>query len=80
MDNQEYRNEETTQKSTYKQEIVSEINDIEKITEGTFPINLELIKTYQRLEPSITAKYTTSTHQKGSFHGGSNIDLKIITC
>ena len=60
--------------------MVLEINDIKEISEGTFPINLKLIKAYQRLEPSITAKYTTGTYQKGSFCGGSNIDLKIITC
>ena len=41
--------EETTQKSTYQQEIVSEIDDIEEMPEGTFPINLKLIKnTYGR--------------------------------
>ena len=73
-------NRDTTQKSTYKQEIVSEINDIEEIPEGTFPINLKWIYTYQRLEPRITAKYTTCNYQKSSFCGGSNIDLKIITC
>ena len=33
-------NEETTQKPTYHKEIVLEINDIEEIPEGTFPINL----------------------------------------
>ena len=37
-------NKETTQKSTYQQEIVSEINDIKEIPEGTFPINLKFIK------------------------------------
>ena len=31
--------------------------------EVTFPINLKLIKTYQRMEPNITAKYTTGTYQ-----------------
>ena len=35
-----YGNEETTQKSTFQQEIVSEINDTKEISEGTFPINL----------------------------------------
>ena len=39
-----------------------------------------MIKKYQRLEPSITAKYTTSIYQKCSFRGGSNIDIKLITC
>ena len=50
-------NEETTHKSTYQQEIVSEINDIDKIPECNFPINLKLIQKYQRAEPSITDKY-----------------------
>ena len=55
-------NEETTQKSTYQQEIMSEINDTEEIPEGTFPINLhKLIQKYQWLEPSITAKYKYGT-------------------
>ena len=40
-------NQETTQKSTYQQEIVSEINDIKEIPEGTFPINLKLIQKHQ---------------------------------
>ena len=52
----------------------------EEIPEGTFPINLKLIKTYQRLEPIITAKYKYSTYQQGSFPGGVHIDLKLITC
>ena len=37
-------NQETTQKSTYKQEIVLEINDIKEIPEGISPINLRLIQ------------------------------------
>ena len=32
-------NQDTTQKSTYQKEIVSEINNIEEIPEGNFPIN-----------------------------------------
>ena len=44
------------QKSNYKEEIVSEINDIEELPEGNFPINLKLIKKYQRTEPSLIAK------------------------
>ena len=32
-------NQETTQKSTYQKEIVSEIDYIEELPEGTFPIN-----------------------------------------
>ena len=41
-------NQETTHKSNYQQEIVSEINDTEEITEGYFPINLKLIQQHQR--------------------------------
>ena len=69
------RNQETTQKSTYQQEIVSEINDIKDIPEGTFPINLKLIQKYQRSEPSIIAKYKNGTYHKGYFCGASNSDI-----
>ena len=50
-------NQETTYKSTYQQEIVSEINDTEELSEYTFPINLKWIQKYQQSEPSIIAKY-----------------------
>ena len=50
-------NKETTQESTYKNKIVSEINDFEEISEVTFPINMKLIKKFQRTEPRIMAKY-----------------------
>ena len=40
-------NQYTRQKSTYKKEIMSEINDTEEILEGNFPINLNLIQKYQ---------------------------------
>ena len=73
-------NKETTQKSTYQQEIVSKINDIKELPGGTVTINLKLIPKYQRLELNIIAKYKTGTYHKGSFHGGSNIDIKLITC
>ena len=64
----------------HQKEIMSEINDIEEIPEGIFSIKLKLIQKYQRLEPSITAKYKDSTYHKGSFRGGSIIDLNLITC
>ena len=54
-------NKNTSQKSTYQQETVSEIDDNEEIPEGTFPINLKLTKRYQRLEPIIRAKYKDGT-------------------
>ena len=73
------RNQETTQKSTYQQEIVSETNGNEELPEGTFPINLTLIQKHQQEEPRIIAKYKTGKYHKGSFREGSNIDLNLIT-
>ena len=57
---------------------MSDINDIEEIPEGTVPINLKLVHKYQWSEPSLTAKYKDGTYHKGSFRGGSHIDIKII--
>ena len=37
--------------------MVSEINDMEEISEVTFPINLKLIQRYQRAEPSVMDIY-----------------------
>ena len=59
---------------------MSETNDTEELSEGTFPINLKLIQKYQCAELSIIARYKNGTYPKGSFRGGSNIDLKLITC
>ena len=59
---------------------MSEINDIEEIPEGNFTINLKLTPKHQRAEPSIIDKYKDGTYHKGSFCGGSNIDLNLITC
>ena len=59
---------------------MSEINDIEEIPKGTFPINLKLIRKHKQSEQSITAKYKDSMYHKDYFCGGSNIDLKLITC
>ena len=59
---------------------MSEINDIKKLPEGNFPINLKLIQEYQLLEYSIIVKYKCGTYHKGSFFGGSNVDFNLITC
>ena len=67
-------------KIMYQKEIVPEINNTEEITEGTFPINVKFIQKYQRAEPSLMAKYEDGTYHKGSFHGGSNKDLRLTTC
>ena len=60
-------NQETTEKSTYQQEILSEINDTEELPEDNFPININLIAKHQREEPSIIAKYQDSTYHKVFF-------------
>ena len=57
---------------------MSEINDIEELPEGNFPINLKLIQKYQRSEPSIRSKYKHGAYHKGYFRGVSIIDLKLI--
>ena len=59
---------------------MSEINDIKELSESNFPIILKIIQKYQLSEPSMTAKYKNSVYHKGSFIGGSNTDLKLITC
>ena len=59
---------------------MSGINDIKEIPEGAFPIDIKLTKKYQRVEPSIIAKYKDGKYHKGYFRGLSNTDLKLITC
>ena len=73
-------NQDTRNKFTYQKEIVSEINDTEELPEGTFAINLKLIQKYQQEEPSIIAKYKYGKYHKSYFCGGSNTDIKRITC
>ena len=73
-------NQDSSQNSTYQKEIVPEINDIEEIPEGTFPINLKLFKKYQWSEPILMAKYQDGTCHKGYFYGESNIDINLIKC
>ena len=68
-----------TNNSTYQQQIVSEINDIEELPDVNFSIHLKLIQKYQWAEPSIIAKYKNCKYHKGYFCGGSNIDIKLIT-
>ena len=59
---------------------MSEINDIKELTKSNFPINLKLMKKYQRTEPILMDKYKDGTYHMGSFHGGSNIDINLIKC
>ena len=60
-------NQDTTHESTYKKEILSEINDTEESTENIFSNNLKTIDQYQRKDPSLKAKYTTGTNRKVLF-------------
>ena len=48
-------NHKTTHKYTYQKEIVSEINDIEELPEGTFTINYKVTSQYQQTKPSLMA-------------------------
>ena len=73
-------NQDTTHNSTYQQEIVSEINDTEEIPEGTYPIDLKLIQQHQQAEPILTDRYKNGKHHKGSFCGGTNVYIILITC
>ena len=59
---------------------MSEIIDIKEIPEGTFPINLKLIKKYQQEEPSITAKYKDGMYHRDSLCEGSNININHLIC
>ena len=74
------RNQYTTQESTYKKLIVSEMNDIKELPEDNFPINLKSIDQYQQKEPTLMDKYQKYIYKTCYFCGGSNMDLNFITC
>ena len=59
---------------------MSEINDTEEIPEVNFPMNLKIMGKYKRTEPSLMDKYKDRIHHKGSFCGGSNTYINLITC
>ena len=59
---------------------MSEINYIEELPEGTFPINLKFIQKYQTSEPSIRAKYKDGTYHKDFLRGVITIDFLLILC
>ena len=59
---------------------MSEINDIEELTEMTYPINITFIVKHQRQEPSRRAKYKDGTHHKGYFPKDSSTDINLIMC
>ena len=59
---------------------MQEINDIEEIPEGNFPVGFKLIQRHQRAEPSLMDKYKYITYHKVYFRGGINDDLSLIIC
>ena len=60
-------------------ENMSEINDMEEIYEGKFPISLRTIDQYQRKDPDLMAKLKTGKYKCVSICGGSNNNLNLIT-
>ena len=59
---------------------MSEINYTKEIPEVTYPINLKIIKQYQRKYPILRDKYKECTYQTGSFCGGKNIYSNLKMC
>ena len=68
--------QENTHNSTYQKEIVSEINNIKELHEGTFTINLKWIQKYQRLEAIMIAKYKNGTYHRGTFC----VRIRLLFC
>ena len=73
-------NKDTTQQYTYKKEVVSEINDTKEFPEGTFPINLKWSNNINRKKSAYWLNMKLECTKKGLFCGGSDIQLKLITC
>ena len=54
-------NQETTQDSTYKKEIMSKTNYTKELPEHFFPIRFKLFGRYQCKYPSLKTKYELGT-------------------
>ena len=59
---------------------MSETNDKRELTEGIFPNNVKIANQYQWRDPRLKSEYEIGTYQTGSFCGGSNKNLTLITC
>ena len=57
---------------------MSEIYDIEELSDRTFPIYFKLIDRYQRGNPILTEKLTCAEYQTGYFFSGQNT-VKLVT-
>ena len=73
-------NQYTTQESNYIKEILSEISDIDELSEGIFTINLKTIDQYRWKDASLMAKYKNGKYKSDSFCWGSNIYFNLIKC
>ena len=73
-------NQETTQESIYKNEIVSEIDDTKELPDGNSPMSVKLVGHYQQGNVSLKTKNYMVTYPKGYFCGVSNININLITC
>ena len=58
---------------------MSEIKNIEEISEVTFNINLKLIQQHQQAEPFLMVKYEDGKYHTFFSHGGRNKNLSLIT-
>ena len=58
---------------------MSKITDTEKIPESTCPISLNWIEQHQRKYPVLMDTYKEGMYHNGTFCGGSNIYLNLIT-
>ena len=66
--------------STYKKEIVPKINETEELSEGIFFFFLKITDQYLHKDPSLKAKYKTSTYQKCFFFWRKEYTPNVITC
>ena len=73
-------NQNTAYDSNYITETVSEINGIDELTQGMFPIILNIIYQYQRKGPVSMAKLKCETYKHSYFRGVRNGYFKLITC
>ena len=57
---------------------MSELYDIKKLPERTFPMSFKIIDQYQQEDPILRGKLKCTKYIKGSFHGG-RITINLVT-
>ena len=60
--------------------IIPEINYIDELPQGMFPIVFNIVYQYQWKEPVLTAKLKCPTYQCGYFRGLYHNNFKLIAC